>query len=182
MIIAITGTPGTGKTSISKGLIKKGFNVIDLNKIAYEKKYLLGKDEKRNSFIIDTNKLDIYIKKNYKTKELIFIEGHLSHLLNCVDIVIILRLNPSKLKNNLLKRKWKKEKINENLEAEILDIILCETIQLHSPDKVMEIDTSENSLNETIKIIINLVENNFKNIKKYKIGKIDWSKHILKEF
>jgi len=182
MIIAITGTPGTGKTSISKGLIKKDFNVVDLNKIAYEKKYLVGKDEKRNSFIVDTNKIDSFIKKNYKKKELTFIEGHLSHLLRCVDIVIILRLNPLKLENNLLNRKWKKEKIKENLEAEMLDIILCETIQIHSLDKVIEIDTTEKSLNETINTIIGLADNNFKNIKNYKIGKIDWSEHILKEF
>jgi len=182
MIIAITGTPGTGKTSISKGLIKKDFNVVDLNKIAYEKKYLVGKDEKRNSFIVDTNKIDSFIKKNYKKKELTFIEGHLSHLLRCVDIVIILRLNPLKLENNLLNRKWKKEKIKENLEAEMLDTILCETIQIHPLDKVIEIDTTEKSLDETINIIIGLADNNFKNIKKYKIGKIDWSEHILKEF
>ena len=37
MIIAITGTPGTGKTSISKKLLKKGYEVIDLNKEALEK-------------------------------------------------------------------------------------------------------------------------------------------------
>ncbi|MCK5636466.1 MAG: dephospho-CoA kinase, partial [Thermoplasmatales archaeon] len=49
MIIAITGTPGTGKTSISEVLQKNKFEVVDLNKVACEKDFLIGKDEKRDS-------------------------------------------------------------------------------------------------------------------------------------
>ena len=53
MIIALTGTPGTGKTSISNILQKKGFKIIDLNEIACEKGFLIGRDEKRDSNIVD---------------------------------------------------------------------------------------------------------------------------------
>ena len=58
MIIAITGTPGTGKTSISKILVKNDFEVIDLNRIALENKFLISKDEERDSWIVDTDRND----------------------------------------------------------------------------------------------------------------------------
>ena len=48
MLVAISGTPGTGKTSISKEVSRNGFKVIDLNNIAYEKNFIIEKDQKRN--------------------------------------------------------------------------------------------------------------------------------------
>lgn len=182
MIIAITGTPGTGKTSISKKLLKKGYEVIDLNKEALENNFLLGQDVERDSKIVDINKLNNFIKKNYCEKEIIFVEGHLSHLLKCADVVIILRLNPVYLYNNLVKRKWKKKKIKENLEAEMLDVILCETVEIHSREKIIELNVTDKTIEEIVNIIMDLVNNKFKNMKKYKIGNIDWSEQILKEF
>jgi len=73
MIIALTGTPGTGKTSVSKILQKKGFEVIDLNKVASEKNFLIGRDKKRDSNIVDIKKLNLYINKSYTSKNIVFI-------------------------------------------------------------------------------------------------------------
>ena len=56
MIISLTGTPGTGKTSVARVLKSKGFEVIDLNKEANENNFLLGKDQIRDSYIIDIEK------------------------------------------------------------------------------------------------------------------------------
>ena len=181
MIIALTGTPGTGKTSVSKILIKNGYEVIDLNNIANENNFILANDKIRNSKIVDIKKLDSFIKKNYYDKELIFIEGHLSHLLKSVDKVIILRCHPDKLKINLGIKNWNEKKVKENIEAEILDIILCESIDIHPENNIFEIDTSKITVNEVANKILNIIKNHFKNIKKYKIGKIDWSEEILKD-
>ena len=125
MLIALTGTPGTGKTAISNILREKNFEVVDLNEITTNKNFLIGNDEKRDSRMIDVDSLNEYIKKNYKGKDIVFIEGHLSHLLKSMDKVIVIRCHPDKLKKRLSKKGWKKEKIRENIEAEILDIILC---------------------------------------------------------
>ena len=81
MIVALSGTPGTGKTSISEVLRSKDYEVIDFNKEAFENNFLIGKDTKRDSDIVDIEELNKYIFKNYCRKEFIFIEGHLSHLL-----------------------------------------------------------------------------------------------------
>jgi adenylate kinase len=181
MIIALTGTPGTGKTSIAEVLIKNGFIVIDLNKIACDKNFLIGKDSKRDSNIVDIEKLNKYVLGNYSSKEIIILEGHLSHLLNTVDKIIILRCHPKLLKKNLLKKGWTKEKISENLEAEILDVILCESVELHKEENIFEINVSNKKIQETADLIIDLIKNKFKKMKKYKIGQIDWSEEILKD-
>lgn len=182
MIIALTGTPGIGKTSISKELINKGYEVIDLNKVVIDNKFFLGQDNERDSKIVDITKLNYYFKNNYREKDIVFVDGHLSHFLKCADFIIVLRLNPAMLYKNLVKRKWKKKKIKENLEAEMLDIILCETIEIHSKEKIIELNMTDKSIEKIVKIIMELVKNKFKNIKKYKIGSIDWSEQILKEF
>jgi len=182
MIISITGTPGTGKTSVSKLLRNKGFEVVDFNKTAIENKFIIGKDKKRKSNIIDIKKFNKYIKEKYDQKNIIFIEGHLSHLLECVDKVIILRCHPDELKKNLSSKGWDNKKIKENVEAEILDVILCEALELHDPKNVFEINVTGKTVDDVFSSIIEITENRFKNMKKYNIGKIDWSEEILKDF
>lgn len=182
MIIAITGTPGTGKTSVSKIIQKDGFEVVDFNKVACENNFLIGKDKKRDSNIVDIKRFDEYIRKNYIGKEIVFIEGHLSHLLKCVDKVILLRCHPNKLRKNLSKKGWKEIKIKENIEAEILDIILCEVVEKYPEENIFEIDTTDKSIEGIAHDIIELTKENFRKVKKYNIGKIDWSEEILKDF
>ena len=182
MLIALTGTPGTGKTYASNVLQENGFEVGDLNKIAVDNNFLIGTDEKRKSRIIDIDRLNEYVKENYKKKDIVFIEGHLSHLLKSADKVIILRCHPEVLKKRLSKKRWKKEKIKENIEAEILDIILCETVEIHTEKNVFEIDTTTRSTNNLVSLIMEIIKNKFRHMKKYNIGKVDWSEEILKDF
>ena len=182
MIVALTGTPGTGKTSVSKILQKNGFEVVDLNKLACEKDFLIGTDKKRDSKIVNVDKINSYIKKNYDKVEIVIVEGHLSHLLRVVDKVIILRCRPKQLEKHLMKRRWRKKKINENVEAEILDVILCEAVDIHGEKNIFEIDVTGKSINVVASLIIKLIKDKFKYVEKYKIGRIDWSEEILKRY
>ena len=181
MLVAISGTPGTGKTTVSKLLKKKGFSIVDLNELAVEKGFVTGIDVKRNSKIININGLNDYIEEYYNTSDIVFFDGHASHLLPIVDYIIILRCHPRKLKIRLKQKGWLQQKIKENVEAEALDVILCEAYELHSENNIFEIDTSNKSINSVLSSIIEIVESNFKPTKKYKIGKIDWSEEILEE-
>jgi broad-specificity NMP kinase len=65
------------------------------------------------------------------------------------------------------------------VEAEILDVILCETVELHPEENIFEIDTTNENIDSVLNSIIDIVKSNFEQIKKYKIGKIDWSEEIL---
>jgi len=182
MLIALSGTPGTGKSTVSSLLQKKGYNIISLNELAINKGFINNIDKNSDSKIIDIDKLKNYINTSYKNKDLFLIEGHASHLLKTVDKVIILRCHPKELKIRLQKRGYNQMKINENIEAETIDIILCETVELHSENHIFEIDTTGKKINSVLLSIIEIIKSNFKPIKKYKIGKIDWSEEILNNY
>jgi hypothetical protein len=80
------------------------------------------------------------------------------------------------------KYQWKTEKINENLEAEILDVILCESVNIHPKKNIFEINTTDKSIDDVASSIMEIIRNKFKPMKKYNIGYIDWSEEVLKDF
>jgi adenylate kinase len=169
MKIALTGTPGTGKSSVAKLLEKRGYKVIRIDDI-YEK-FVVGYDEERKSKIVDEKKMDREIKK-IKEEGVLIIEGHLSHLLS-VDGVIILRCNPEELKKRLFKKGWDKKKIRENLEAEALDIILQRTLQKH--EKVWEIDVTDKNSEEVAEEIDKIIREKLPPC----YGKVDYSNWLI---
>ena len=180
MLVALTGTPGVGKTSVADILHKNGFKTVDLNKLSLENNFFLGVDKRRNSKIIDIDRLDKYIEKNYKEfNNIVFLDGHIAHLLVNIDKIIILRCNPVVLRKRLESKGWKEEKIKENIDAEILDIILCESTDVHSEKDIFEIDTTDKTPSVVASIIMDIAKNGFKQMKKYNIGQIDWLEGTL---
>lgn len=170
MIISVSGTPGTGKSKASRILAKMlGANLIEINKLIKKERYF-SYDRKRKTKIVDVKILQKIVNKNLDRKKTNIVEGHLAHLLRS-DIVLILRTNPNELKKRLKKRMWTKEKIRENVEAEVIDEITAEAIERHK--KVFEIDTSKLSEKETAnimkKIILNICSR-----QRYLPGKIKW--------
>ena len=182
MIIAITGTPGVGKSSVADVLREDGYEVVNLFKIAKDNGFIDGTDEERHSWIVDVDRLNNYVKKNYTRDGIVFVEGHLSHCLKCANRVIILRCHPDELRKRLSLKGWSDEKIKENLEAEILDVILVEAADIHPFKNIFEIDTTSKSLEEVMLSFNEIINNNFKHMKKYNIGNIDWSEEIFKDF
>ena len=182
MIVALTGTPGIGKTSVANILKEKGYDVVDITKIASENDFFVGVDERRDSKIVDVDVLNKYVEENYKDADIVFVDGHLSHLLRCVDKVIVLRCHPDALRKRLSKKGWSEEKIKENLEAEILDVILCEAVEAHSEKDIFELNTTGNTVDSVASQVMEIIKEGFKNMKKYNIGDIDWSEEILKDF
>jgi len=136
--IAITGTPGTGKTTIAKELSNLlGIPLVNTSDLL--KKSSVGFDKKRNCLIIDEIKFGKLISK---IEGDFIIEGLLVHNISSkfVTNVIVLTCNHNELKKRLIKKGWKKEKIQENLDAENMKVILGETKDLKH--NVIEFDTS----------------------------------------
>ncbi|RLJ01255.1 MAG: NMP kinase [Candidatus Aenigmatarchaeota archaeon] len=135
MLLSVTGTPGTGKTSISEHLGKLlSMKVIHLNRLAEEMGYILGTDPVRGSLIVDIERL----AEELNERDAI-IEGHLSHLVN-PDRIVLLRCKPPVLKKRLEEKGWSETKVQENLDAEILGIIASEVLELGIP--FIEVETS----------------------------------------
>jgi adenylate kinase len=182
MWVALTGTPGTGKTTVAALLRVKGYTVVDLNKLAIQKGFVAGVDRKRRCKLLDMHKIDAYLQTHFNKTDLLFFEGHTTHLLKAIDNIIILRCHPTQLYTHLVKKRWRREKIKENLEAELLDIILCEAVDVHPRRNIFEIDTTRKTPVGVVRSVLEIVKNNFKPIKQYRIGQIDWSEEILKHY
>jgi len=167
MKIAISGTPCTGKTEVSKLLSKKfNYKLIQVNELAEKLNAFTGYDKKRQCKILDMDKLE---KEINKIKYNVVIEGHTSHLFP-VDVVIILRCSPEILKKRLEKRyPSNSSKVQENLEAEILGVITSEAVMNNK--KIYEVDTSDKSVKESVDDILKVLRGK---TQEFKIGKIDW--------
>lgn len=140
-VIVISGSVATGKTTLAKKLAKeKNYQYIDVNKLIKEKKLSSGYDRKRKAKIIDIKKLNkALISLIKKSKKSLVIDSHLAHYLpkKYVNEVIITKCNLKELKKRLQKRKYSKEKINENLQVEIFDLCYIEAKELGHKVKVV---------------------------------------------
>ncbi len=170
MIVALTGTPGTGKTSVAK-ILEKNFKVVYLKNF---KDARIGYDADRDSYIMDLEKIKKEID-NIKQEGTVIIEGHFAHEMDA-DIVIVLRCHPDVLKKRLSQRDYKDEKIMENLEAEAMSLITSEAILIHGKDKVFEIDTTDRVPEECADLVMHIIKTKDKRFAPH----INYSEEILK--
>jgi adenylate kinase len=141
MIIIVTGIPGTGKTTIAKRLARElALRYIDGKRIS--KAISEGYDSKRRCEIIDTDKLNAKLIKIIEKDSNIIIDSHLSHYLpkRYVDMCIVTKCDLKQLETRLNKRKYSKQKIRDNLDAEIFDTCLTEAKE--AKHKIMVVNTS----------------------------------------
>ena len=141
--IAISGAVGTGKTTYAKKLAKeKKLKYVNIGDVIDE--YNLSKkyDKKLDCKIVDVKDLVKVLIKLIKKDKLV-IDGHLSHYLpkKYVEKCIIMRCDISELKKRLEKRKYSKNKIRQNLDVEIFDLILEEAKEIGHKIKI--VDTSK---------------------------------------
>jgi adenylate kinase len=178
MLIGITGTPGTGKTAVTGLLQEMGeYRVIHLNELIKEEKLYSEVDSVRDCVVADMDRvekrvLEIASDDNHFT----IIDSHLSH--HIADYVIVLRTSPDILRERLAKRHYSPEKIEENLEAEALDIILAESVDWCK--KVFELNTTEETMEKTVANIVRIIEGlkqeDTEELEQtYKAGSVDWS-------
>ncbi len=166
----ISGTPGTGKTQVSGLLAKQlGFKLIAINDFA-EGHNLIEETDERGSLVIDEEKLKVEIDKLSGD---IVVDGHLAHFCSA-DLVVVLRTSPIVLEKRLLSRSWSPAKITENVEAEILDVILQEAVEVNST--VVEIDTTACDVESVVSVISDMIKN--KNYGDYRPGKVSWATYF----
>ncbi len=182
MRIALTGTPGTGKTTVARLL---PYRVIDINALVKDG-LNLGVDPERGCLEADMKALERKLKEmdgrdTWNTADIgdtgdtadtrgaegiTILEGHFSHLL--ADRAIVLRLSPRALCPRLEARGYSQKKIKENLEAEALDVILVEAVENCS--RVDEIDTTGKTPQEVARLVIKIVEGELV----MPPGQVDW--------
>ena len=121
--IAVTGTPGVGKSTFCK---QGHWSTISVQELAKRHDCIdeIGED---GAAPIDVDRLrDVVV---WPEEPCILIDGHLSHLLS-VDAVVIIRCEPSILRERLQSRNYSVQKVEENVECELIGIITAECLDL----------------------------------------------------
>ncbi|MFB6116321.1 MAG: adenylate kinase family protein [Candidatus Nanosalina sp.] len=164
MKIGVTGTPGTGKSTISKQLDGR---VVDLKEYLEEKD--LGEVNEDGEIEVEIEELRENTPEEPADRDLI-LEGHLAHFLD-LDYCVVLRCRPDVLRERLEKRDYSSEKVEENIESEKMDLILSQAVR--NQEKVFEVDTTGKDVEEVVDEVRKGIEN-----REESYGVVDWSEFI----
>ncbi|MGD0728851.1 MAG: AAA family ATPase [Candidatus Micrarchaeaceae archaeon] len=146
LIIAITGTPGSGKSTFAKELEESIPNskVIEINDIV-EKERLYSSIDKMGSKIVKIKELEKKVNeiaKEQSKSSIVILVGHLvAELALKQDITIVMRINLKELVKRLESRKYQKEKVKENIISESTDYCGIKCRELGN--ETYEIETME---------------------------------------
>lgn len=140
-VIAVAGTPGTGKTITASKLARRlRGKLVDLKKYAADNNIVSGFDEGRDTLVVDEKKMGKLLAKDLsKYDGDVVVEGLLSPFTPATHIVV-LRCSPRELLQRLKARGYGKQKIRENLEAEVMGVCLYDSLWCKN---VLEIDATD---------------------------------------
>ncbi|MEM4663111.1 MAG: AAA family ATPase [Candidatus Diapherotrites archaeon] len=154
MRLVITGSPGTGKTSIAKLLASKtNHKWINEMEFALSKKIGFW-DKNENELVVPLSKLRKELLKELSSKENIIVEGHLLCEIKLpVDAVILLRVDPEVLCERLERKKYSASKIADNVFCEGIDYCKKNLLRRYPQSKIIEIK-NESNINDIVKNIL----------------------------
>lgn len=176
-LFAITGTPGTGKSSVSSELRSRGFEVIDMNEHIRAHGLLGALDPSRDTHEVELEALNDSLEGfRYDEGRIVIMDSHLSHLMDCRAIVV-LRCHPDVLADRLRARGYSESKVRENVQSEILDVILCEASDSDIP--VFEVDCTDASVSQSADEVAQIVKGD-RDVQP--LGRTDWSSEMDRWF
>ncbi|EFW92505.1 nucleotide kinase [Haladaptatus paucihalophilus DX253] len=141
MRVAVTGTPGTGKTTATE-LVETDLEVVHLNDAIREEELHDGADEERGSLYANFDAIRQWLDEQGDGGDDLLVDSHLAHHFDA-EKVVVLRCHPEELRERLLERGETDAKAEENAESEALDVILSESVAEHGTESVYEIDTTD---------------------------------------
>jgi adenylate kinase len=151
--VVLTGTPGTGKTTVSNLVAERtGLDAIHLNDAVADEKLYTERDVDRDSLVVDVDAVTEWLGDWEGV-----LDSHLAHLFDA-DVAVVLRCHPEQLATRLRERGEEEAKIAENAESEALDVILAETVERFGEDAVYEIDTTDRTPEAVADDVIAAVE------------------------
>ena len=154
----ITGVTGTGKTAVAQKLIQQlALDYIEVNTLVLEKGFYLGYDINRDSVIIDDDLLIPYIESIITDKKRLCLVGGIIPIKDVFELIIVLRCRINILEQRLISRNYPKDKIESNLEAEIMNVVYYEAIEYFSNEKVVEVYNDEPTIDETCNKITSII-------------------------
>ena len=119
--LALSGTPGTGKSTLAGLLSSHGMSISNIEELAHQAGALEEVDVTDGAHPVDMGTLLQYVNQKWQSAPLKteLIDGHLSHNLP-VDAVVLLRCEPEIIRLRLNKRGYPLPKVEANVEWELL--------------------------------------------------------------
>ena len=167
MLVAITGTPGTGKSSVCDALARRGYHIVDLDDAA--KSLGLAESDEAGDTIVDVEALAQQLQVLTKVA---FLKAHYAHRVPA-NLIVVLRCHPQELWRRLAARGWPVEKVRENVEAEAIDVVLQEAVERGPP--VFEVDTTSATSEDAAKQVLALLQGK---VEGHEPGRLDWSEEV----
>ncbi len=184
MRVAVTGTPGTGKTTATDHLDTP---VVNLNDAVREQtagedgdttetdgELVTGRDTERDSLIVDVDAAADFVDERAAAADgPVVVESHLAHRV-AADRVVVLRCRPDVLEDRLLERGESPASAAENRESEALDVVTSEAVDRHGREAVYEIETTAAAPAETADAIRAVVAGD----REPAVGTVDYIEYV----
>src|SRR3989338_2254200 len=153
--LLVTGTPGTGKTTLAKKLsLLLDYAYFDVGLFVKKAHLYSSYDRKRRTYVVDEAKLARQLIKvreealksassaSKTAKKGIIFDSHMSHYLpsKYSDLCIVTSCSLKILEQRLRRKGYGQAKVRENLDAEIFDTCLAEAQE--NGHKVLKFDTT----------------------------------------
>ncbi|SCU99353.1 LAFA_0G23508g1_1 [Lachancea sp. 'fantastica'] len=143
--ILVTGTPGCGKTTTSELLSRnlKGSQYYNISDFARDNKCYEGFDEARKSHIVDEDKLLDHLEPLLRKGGAI-VDWHVNDIFpeRLIDLVVVLRCDNSVLYDRLAERGYHEAKLQENIDAEIMGVVMQDAVDSYAQEIVVELQSN----------------------------------------
>jgi adenylate kinase len=162
--VALTGTPGTGKSSVGDCL-RRSLRVLEVSELARQHGAVRGRGRQIE---VDLERLSRAVRRLGALDDVDLIVGHLAHLLP-VSEAIVLRCHPVELVRRLRRaRRGSATDRQANFVCEATDMVLLEA--LGAGRKVFEIDTTARS----VEAVAREVRRRLARDGPARVGSVDW--------
>jgi adenylate kinase len=143
--ILITGTTGTGKSTMVEALIAQvpTLRAVDIGALVKDKQLHTGWDEEYQSYILDEDRLLDELEDELEPGGAV-VEYHGADLFpeRWYDLVLVLRADTNVLYGRLESRGYPQKKLSDNVEAEIMQVILDEAREAYREEIVIELPSN----------------------------------------
>ena len=155
--LLVTGTPGTGKSSICSKLLeqlKDRYVLLNVGDYAKQHQLLEERDEERDCDVLDEEALIAHLQEyiNKEAKSIIF-DYHGCDLFPAewFQAVFVLRTSNDELYRRLEARSYSESKLKENVECEIFQVILDEAREAFEEDEMKIVELENNTEQDQVR-------------------------------
>jgi adenylate kinase len=172
-VLAVSGTPGVGKTQLCAWLIERGWSLLTVEELA-EKHGCLGQvDADDGAAPVDIHRL----AEEWEVPEQgrWVVDGHLAHFLD-VDGIVLLRCRPNLLQVRLENRGYADAKIKANVEWEQTSGHWAELLEFGIDISLLELDSSEMNTDTLGNHLLDWVEDGLPSepLEESAVSALDW--------